>query len=322
VLIIFTGQPGRGKEHEIMVDVRASVFLCLVVLMVAGVAVAQPLAETARYTALPETWAETKVVKEQAGWLVKAFLDPAAVIKEEPDRFMTVLGKTPFDLKALSQQDAPALRAQLAAVILDLAKYDPGFEAVLTVARTSATDRFLAMQSAALLADTAKKYIAQYPRIADPARDILIEDVRQGRDEVKYVAIKGLASCGNASGSKAVTEALVGQLSNKNEAVVEEAAKALGGLGDMGAVKPLMQTFMSIQEDTLPTEEDQADQGKSVQGTPGPPLNEARYQIAIAVGNLTGIDRGLTGQNRYKADVIAKYDDLLTWWDQNKNKYL
>ena len=305
-----------------MADIRVSVFLCLVVLIIAGVAVAQPLVETARYTALPETWAETKMVKEQAGWLVKAFLDPTAVIKEEPDRFLTVLGKTPFDLKTLSQQDAPALRAQLAAVILDLAKYDPGFEAVLTIARTSATDRFLALQSAALLADAVKKYIAQYPRIADPARDILLEDVGQGRDEVKYVAIKGLASCGNAAGSQAATEALIGQLSNKNEAIVEEAAKALGDLGDTSAVRPLMQTFMSIQEDTLPTQGDESDQGKSAQGTPGPPLNEARYQIAITVGQLTGIDRGLTGSNRYKADVLAKYDDLVTWWDANKDKYL
>jgi len=303
-----------------MVRVRVSFSLCLVVLLFCGLAAGQ-IQRTAKYTAVPETWDKEKTLREEASWLVKIFPDPAAALKEDPDRFLTFLSKREYELPSIAQMSSADLRTELSRVMVEKAFYDPMFTAIFTIANTEMSDRLLAVQSLALLCNATKTYVGEFPGLADPVREVLLARLANGPDEVKYIAIGGLAAVKNAQGSSAVTEALIGQLSSNSQLIIQAAAKALGEIGDPAAVRPLMETFLAIPEGVDPTQSDEG-QSSMLPGEPGPPLNEARLEIAISVGLLTGIDRDFRGTGMYQqSEVFRKYEDMVNWWEQNKDKY-
>jgi len=297
-----------------MVKVRALLFLCLVVMLFAGTAVAQSWEDTIRYTRKPPDWDTYKKLREEADWLIKGFLDPVAVLNAEPTRFLAELQRPEYELPAVKALSANALRQELCAAIVQKAEYGQIFEAVLTIARTATADKYVAIAQVKLLRDCVNAYIKDYPDVAEPARDILLNDLQDTRDEVKYLATCALGIVKNAPGSRSVTDALLGQLAGKNQAFVEAAAMALGQLGDTAAVRPLIATLASIPDDQDPMLREEE--------TSSPPVNEARLQIAVAVEKLTGNKWGFTDLSGVKKSGLAdKYKELAAWWDANKDKY-
>jgi hypothetical protein len=300
-----------------MVRVRAWGLYCLLALLLSGVASAQ-LERIPQYTSLPDLYRDQAILQDDAAWMQKAYLDPVATVNQEPDKAAAIFGKSPYDVRDLVLMGPAAIRVLLTPMLVEQSSSDPAFLAVLAIARTKTDDRYLAARAAALLYDTVKARIAQFPKVAEPAREIFLQNLSDQRVEVKYLAINGLALVGNPPGATTVTAALVKELADTNEGFVEAVAAALGALGDKSAVKPLMERFLAIPEDT-----DTLDDGLTpTLGEPGPPLNEARLAIAIAVGKLTGIDRQIIGGGIYRRDyVLGKYDELTKWWEANKGNY-
>jgi len=299
---------------------RASVLACLVVPAFAALAVAQ-MPETPTYTSNPPTFAELMQLRQDAEWFKKAFVDPKAALKADPAKFRDMLGKNDFDMRTISQQDSPALRLEMKKIIIPKAKYDPFFQVVLDIASVSTQDRFLAVQSVELLDDALKAYVAQYPVCASASRAVLLQRLKDTRDEVKFAAIMGLALVKNAPGSNEVTQALVAELQSKSEVVIDSDASALGALGDVSAVRPLVERFLSLEAGNSTAVE--PDYEAAAPNTPTPsnePVNEAKLAIAVAVDKLAGLKIGFSGQ-LLRSEIMQKYAAIEKWWAENKDKY-
>lgn len=301
-----------------MVMVRASLVVCLAVALLAGAASAQWQSEVIKYTKAPDTYRDWQALDAEGPWLEKVFANPADVLKDEPDRVLALLGKTTYDLPGLRALTQETLRAAVAAAIVKKALYDPGFQTVFKIASTDTDNRFLAVAGIALLCDSVNAYIADYPRVADPAREVALRRINDPRDEVRFLAAKLLGVVKNAPNSRAVTDALIAKLKSPNQGLVDASASSLAAIGDKSAVRPLMEAFLAIPDDTDPLIEEAV--GSEALGTPQ--VNGAKFEIAIAVQKLAKPDLGVdsvTGMLR--STLAAKYAELAKWWEENKSSY-
>jgi hypothetical protein len=302
-----------------MVTVRASIVLCLAVSLFAGAAIAQQWQdEVIKYTKAPDTYKDWQALEAEGPWLAKAFADPAETLKQEHEKVLAFLGKTDYDLANLQALTQDTLRASFAAAIARRALYDPTFQIVLKIADTDTDNRYLAVAELALLYDTVKAYIADYPKVADPAREIALRRLKDPRDEIKYLATNVLGAVKNAPDSRVVTDTLIAQLKSPNQGLIDASASALAGIGDKSAVRPLMEAFQAIPEDNDPLVE--VPVGSEAPTTPQ--VNGAKFAIAVAVQKLAMPDLGIgeiTGMR--KSTLAGKYADLMKWWEENKAGY-
>lgn len=301
-----------------MLRVRAWAVSCLAVLAAAGTACAQ-FERTAKYTELPVMYSEEKALREQGQWLVKVFADPVTAAKDEGERLATLLDKPSYEIPALQQSDASALRAEIASIMVEKARMDPMFEAVVTIARMNWEDRGAAAQAAAMFCNAVRAYAKQFPAAAEVGREILLTYLKDSRAEIRYLAVVCLADAGNPPGGRTMTEALLGFVNGDDAGMAEAAVSELAQLGDVSAVRPLMEKFLALPVDGATMADETASSGG---GTPGTPLNQLKFEIAIAVGRLTGVDRfGDLSALYNKERLLAVYDDLAKWWEANKGNY-
>ncbi|MCD6404792.1 MAG: HEAT repeat domain-containing protein [Planctomycetes bacterium] len=290
--------------------------LCVFALfLTAGTAAAM---EPPKYTANPERYWELKDLSAKAAWLTRTWEDPKAVFKEkdanqeELKSASMYLGIEDYKIQAMTAWSAAALRVPLAKTLVAEAGWDPLFEAVLTIAASKPDSAALAIQQTQLLTDTVEALVDEFPAIAEPSRKVFLERLSSEYKGSAFAAIEGLSLLPREADSHATEDALVKLVADEDQVIVAAAAEALGKIGTAGAVRPLMEKFLSIEEDTDPAVAEDASVVK--------PLNHARFAIAAAVGQLTGIDRALDKPGN-KAEILSKYDDLVEWWKANEKNY-
>ena len=304
---------------------RWLILIALLLLFSAPAALAQ---RVAKYTEVPEYWRDQVELENQAKWLLGAWENPTEVLKAQIDKVaawnkdgrpeelwkqpeaLRYLGLQDFEVSRKAVQGDSSIRTILAEQLVELARWDPIFEAVLQIASASGTERIDAIQSLQLLVDALDNLEGDYPAAFAAARDILMER----RDEpgaVRFVAIKGVLALPEASRTSEMTRWLIDLLESGDQVIVENAAKALGEIRAVEALRPLMETFISLPEGEDPPTPD--DEERVAQ-----PINQARLAIALAVSRITDQRLALTGQID-KAGLLAQYQTLLGWWEANKS---
>lgn len=295
-----------------MIRIRWWVLTTCVFLAVTSTALAQP---PAKYTENPDrysTWLERKA---QGEWFVAVWQDPSAVFKENLDPetaglLFRYLSLEEYEVKMKATWGNDALRGVLAKGLVKDAQWDPIFEAVLTIAAEEVEEAPRAMKAATLLLDAVETYINAYPAVAAPARDIFLKRLADSRNGVRFTAVRGLSLLPLNSDSKAVITELVKLIETKDDVLCAEVARALAKLGVREAVKPLMTRFLDMDSESDPSF-DPPENGS---------LNQAKLAVAIAVGDLTGIDRGLRNPVT-KADILSSYEELTKWWEESASGY-
>lgn len=290
--------------------------LCVFALfLMAGTAAAM---EPPKYTANPERYRELKALSAKAAWLARTWENPKAVFKEkgaDPEELKTAatyLGIEDYKIQNMTSWSADTLRPVLAKTLVAEAKWDPIFQAVLAIAASNTDDRTLAIQQTQLLVDAVEALVDRFPAIVGPSREIFLKRLSSEYRGVVFVAIRGLSFLPRETNSDATQDALLNLVAGQDQVIVATAAEALGKIGTAKAVRPLMEKFFSIKEDTDPAV---AENTSAVR-----PLNHARLAIATAVARLTGIDLALDRATN-KADILSKYDDLVKWWKANEKNY-
>jgi HEAT repeat protein len=183
------------------------------------------------------------------------------------------------------------------------------------VIRIAATDYEKTADAAAatqLLKGSLEALSQDYTGATQAAAAIIERRLADERPAVKFVAIGAVAALGEGERKDALIDKLIGFVGDSDQLIVEESARVLGEVGVKKAVRPLMEKFVAIEENSDPPS---AEQDSGI-----PPLNQARFAIAEAVGKITGQDRRLTRQFN-RAGVLAQYEDLLAWWDANNSEY-
>jgi len=308
---------------------RWSVLIALLLLLSAPAAHAQ---RAAKYTELPEYFRDELALREQAEWLLAAWENPTEVMEGQIEKLtawneagrpedLENTGKIPEAIRYLDLQDYEiprraihgdsAIRTILAEKLVELARWDPIFEAVLEIASPSNTERIDAIQSLQLLVDALNNLEGDYPAAFAAACDILME--RRDAENVRFVVIKGILALPEASRTDEMTSWLIGLLESDEQVIVEKAARTLGEIGAVEAVRPLMEKFISLPEgEDPPTPEDEERVAE--------PINQARLAIAVAVSRMTNQQLALTRQID-KAALMAQYQELLAWWEANKGSF-
>lgn len=303
-----------------MMKFRVSVLLCLVLALCVRVGRAEPY-DTPQYTSLPETYAEGKLMIVEADWYVKALQDPVNTLLKDTDGIVKYLNMNPLDAKLVAQQGPEPARRVIGRSLVSKTGNDPFFEAVMKVAKMQIEDRAFALQAMQFFVDSVRLQVKQYPKVKDAAKDVLLAKLDDPRPGIRYTATVGLGLLGNSPAPPEVLTALIKQLENSDEVLVGVTADALAQLGDTKAVKPLMERFLSLQEnvDTTVDNED-SPPAPGAQVPSEQPLNQARLSLAIAVDKLAGLNLGFSGLT-LKDDVLRRYEQLATWWEENKGKY-
>lgn len=309
---------------------RWSVLIALLMLFSAPAAHAQ---RVAKYTELPEYFRDELALREQAEWLRAAWENPTEVMEAQIEKLtawnkagrpedhentrkipeaIRYLDFQDYEISRRAIQGDSSIRTILAERLTELARWDPVFEAVLEIASPSNTERIDVIQSLQLLVDALNNLEGDYPAGFAAARDILMER-RDDEGEVRFVVIKGVLALPEACRTDEMTSWLIDLLESNEQIIVEKAARALGEIGAVEAVRPLMEKFVSLPEgEDPPTPEGEERVAE--------PINQARLAIALTVSRMTNQQLALTRQMD-KTGLMAQYQELLAWWEANKGSF-
>ena len=301
-----------------------SVLLAVITLVVAGAAHAQIIKPD--YVKNPERFSDYQDLQQEAAWLLAAWKSPEEAAKKaigdlaqwrkenpsgEKPRFLKYFGLEAYEFEDKAVGSASSLRAFFAAPLVEHAKWDPIFIAVLKISGEASQDRMAAVQNTQLLVNVVEALEEDYPKAFKAAREIFTERINDERSGVRFVAIKGFVALPESYRGTEVAGALIGMLAEDDQLIVAAAAQALGEFGATNAVRPLMERFITIEEGNDPT-------GGGETG--GGALNQARLEIAKAVNRIARTGLALSG-SMYRAHLLGEYQKLLEWWEANKGSY-
>ncbi|MHC4713703.1 MAG: HEAT repeat domain-containing protein [Planctomycetota bacterium] len=282
------------------------------------------------YTKNPLRYSEWVELRLKAGWLLELWQQPtttmeAQIIKveewgkagrpaalEDTPEVLRFLDIQDYEVARKASQGDVALRTLAARTLVEEAEWDPVFDAIIKIQRFEHGDRVEATQAIQLLVDALGKLNGDYPPAFETAAEIISRRLEDEEAGVRFVALNAVAALPEAYRSGDLIGALVKALREDDEVIVAEAARLLGELSLEEAVRPLMERFAEIPEDSDPPSTEESPSGTS--------LNQARLAIAIAVGKITGNDWQFTRQIN-RAGVLEAYKTMLEWWDANKNSY-
>jgi len=308
---------------------RRSVLVVLCLLFSAGMAHAQI---TPDYTENPEYYRDLLALEREAEWLLEAWTNPVEVMKEQVEKVkawneagrpeensedipeaIRYLNLQDYEVSRRAVHSESAIRAMLAPVIVELARWDPIFKIILEIASPTNTDRIEAIQSLQLLVDAISGLEGDYPAAYKAAADILTERTRDKRAGVLFVVMRGIAALPSEYRSDQMKNWLIEQVSGSDEVLVTQAARTLADIGAVEAVRPLMEKFLSLEEGRDPATPEEEE-------TSAVPINQTRLALATAIERLTDVDLALSRQID-RASLMAKYQELVDWWKANENRY-
>ncbi len=304
-----------------------SVLFAALVLAVAGTA--YPQVERT-YTKNPERYSEWVELRQKSLWLLDLWQQPTDTMQgqitkvsewadagrpsgpgETPEA-LRFLGLQEYEVARKATQGDVALRTLVAQTLVEQAEWDPIFDAVMKIQRFEHGGRVEATQAIQLLADALGKLNGDYPAAFEAASEIISRRLEDEEDGVRFVAMNAVAALPEQYRGDDLVGTLVEALRDEDQVLVAEAARLLGELALKEAVRPLMERFNEIPEDSDPPSEEGSPSSTS--------LNQARLAIAVAVGKITGNNWNFTRQMN-KAGVLETYKSMLEWWDANKNSY-
>jgi len=268
--------------------------------------------EQPEYTAFPELWRDLQAKRAEADWLLKAYVDPPSAF-QETEQVKLYLDIEEYQIERMRQRAEREMRNMIRDELVAEAQWDPVFVAVLEIARENFDERELAINATDLLLRAVRQYVDEYPAVAEPAAEIFFDRLSDGREGVVFVAARGVGVAYAGTGSDEAAGKLTPLLGFESEAIVGAAEESLARIGSKSAVGPLMEALQSLSDQTQVAR----DSGE----TSSPTINQGKLAVAEAVEQLTDADLPPLPQPFTLAQLQEKYQQLIDWWEQNKDRY-
>ncbi len=308
-----------------MKQARWSVLMVLLLLL-SATAYAWPEPD---YTDVPQFYREYQAFQRMAGWILEAWQNPTEVMTaqvekvaewnaagrpdDETPEAMRYLGLQDYMVSRRAVQGDSAIRGMLAGVLVENARWDPVFAAILEVARPHSENRVEAIQAMRVLVDALNTLEGDHHGAWQAASAIVVEKMEDGRAGVRFMAINGIVALPDAYRTEQMTQLLISEVAGDEDILIAQAARSLAEIGAVEAVRPLMEKFMALEEGddpATPAEEETATE----------PINQTRLILADAVERLISLDLAVKRQPD-RASLMARYQELEDWWDANQSQY-